>query len=383
MVAMRKLLAIDSAILMVGLMISIVACGPGASLSEVPPSPTETRPGPAAKLIFTAQPTGGIAGSAFDTQPVVAVEDAEGNVVTSYLGLIVLTITAGTGDSEARLLGGTKTGLVNGTVDFRYISIDKAGVGYTLTASSGNLIPATSAPLTILPGEPVKLAFTVQTSGGKAGTPLTPNPEVTVQDINGNTVTSFEGSVTVRATVSYEEYTDPNQPQPSVQTFPVPLSGTTTVRVVNGVARFTDISSAFAIPGYNLRAVSDSLESATSALFTISPAAPAELLISVQPEGAKAGTPFETQPKVAIVDIYGNVVTSSIASVITVSIAPGSGAAGAVLSGTTTLVAEGGLGGLAVFKDLSIDLAGSAYMLTVTSSGLTSATSQAFDVLAP
>jgi len=377
----RKLLVIVLT-LIVGLMVLIAGCGPGVSPTVVPSSSPEVSPGPAVRLVFTTQPVGAIAGSAFNTQPVVAVEDAEGNIVTSYLGLIVLTVTAGTGASKARLFGGTKVGLVNGMVEFRDLCINKAGVDYTLTASNGNLIPATSAPFTILPGAPAKLGFTTQPSSGEAGSLLTPNPEVTVQDFYGNMVTSYEGSVTVKAIVAYEEYTDPNQPQPSVQTFPVPLSGTTTVRVVNGVARFTDISSNFAMPGYSFIAVSDSLESATSTSFTISPAAPASLLISVQPEGAKAGTPFETQPKVAIVDTYGNVVTSSRAS-ITLSIAPDSGTAGAVLSGTTTLVAEGGLGGLAVFKDLSIDQVGSAYILTATSSGLTSATSQAFDVSAP
>jgi hypothetical protein len=44
---------------------------------------------------------------------------------------------------------------------------------------------------------------------------------------------------------------------------------------------------------------------------------------------------------------------------------------------------EDGLEGLAKFTDLSIDQAGSGYMLTVVSSGLTSATSQAFDVVTP
>ncbi len=379
---MRKLLVIGLTILIAGLMALIAGCRSGESSTVVSPSPPEVRPGPAVKLAFTAQPTGGIAGSAFDTQPVVAVEDAEGNVVTNYRGLIVLTITAGTGDSEARLFGGTKVVLVNGMVGFRDLSIDKAGSGYTLTATSGTLLPATSTLFTISPGMPAKLAFTIQPSSGVAGSPLTRQPEVTVQDFYGNIVAGFEGSVTVRATVSYVGYTNPDQSQPSVEKVPVALSGTTTVRMVNSVARFTNISTDLARPGYTLSAMSDSLESATSTLFTISPAAPAKLDFTIQPEGANAGIPFKTQPKVVIEDIYGNVVTSSRAS-ISLSITPDSGTAWAILSGTTTLVAEDGLGGLAVFIDLSIDRAGSAYILTAASSGLKSATSQAFDVSTP
>jgi len=383
MVTARKLLAIGLTILMAGLMISVVACGSGASSTVVSPSSPAVKTGTPVRLVFTTQPVGAIAGSAFDTQPVVAVEDAEGNVVTSYRDLIVLTITAGTGDSKARLLGGTKAVLMNGTVEFKHISIDKAGVGYTLTAKSSTLLPATSTPLTILPGAPAKLAFTVQPSRGNAGTPLTPNPGVNVQDIYGNTVTSFEGSVTVSAIVTYDDYSNPDPSQPSIQTFPVALSGTTTVRMVNSVARFTDISSKVAMPGYTLIAVSDHLAPATSASFEILPGAPAELAFTVQPSPGNAGTPFKTQPKVAIEDIYGNVVIASRPSV-TISITPSTGTADAILSGTNTLIAEGGLGGgLAVFTDLSIDLAGSGYTLTATVSGLPSATSQAFDVSAP
>jgi len=307
--------------------------------------------------------------STFDTQPVVAVKDTEGNVVTSYRGHVVLTITEGTGARKAILFGGTTVAIVNGMVEFRELSIDKAGTGYTLTATSGTLATGTSTPFTILPGAPAKLTFAIQPSGGIAGSPLTTQPEVTVQDLYRNTVTSYEGSVTLA--ITYGSGLSGTA-----------LSGTTTVRVVNSVARFTDISIDVAIPGYQLTAMSDSLESATSRPFTILPGAPAKLGFTVQPSGAKAGTPFETQPKVAVEDIYGNVVTSSRASV-TLSIIPGTDTAGAILSGTKTLFAEGGLGGLSVFTDLSIDRAGSGYMLTATSSGLTSATSQAFDVVAP
>jgi hypothetical protein len=378
MISVRSLLAIALAILTAGLMMLVTACGSGVRSS----SSTETRPGPAVKLAFTTQPIGGIAGSAFGTQPVVAAEDAGGNIVTDYKDLIVLTITAGTGDSKAQLLGGTKKNLTNGKVEFEYLSIDKAGVGYTLTASSVNLIPATSAPLTILPGAPAKLAFAVQPVVGKAGTPLTPNPEVTVQDSKGNTVTDFKGSISVWATSYFPDFTGSSQYEPKISTYPVALSGTTTVQAVNGVARFPDISIKHTGPRFTLTVTSDSLGSATSNYFSILPGAPAKLAFTVQPAGSKAGLPFETQPKVAIEDIYENVVTSSRDS-ITISISPGSGTYGAILSGTNRLIAEDAFGGLAEFRDLSIDLPGSGYMLTATANGLPPVNSQALDVLAP
>jgi hypothetical protein len=342
------------------------------ALSCTPPTPTPTPTPTAVRLVFTQQPDGGTAGSAFTTQPVVSVEDAEGNIVTNYRGLVVLTITEDTGVPGATLFGGTTVGLENGMVEFRELSIDKAGIGYRLTATSGSLESAISTPFTIVPGAPAKLAFTTQPSKGTAGSPLTPSPEVTVQDIHGNMVTSFEGSVTVSATVTYEE-----------EKFPVALSGTTTVRVVNGAARFTDIAGEFAIPGYTLTAVSASLASATSRSFEVLPAAPVKLEFTVQPSAAKAGTPFETQPKVAVLDTYGNVVNSSRVSV-NLSITPGTGTDEAILSGAKSVITDGGFfGGLAEFTDLSVDQAGAGYTLTAISSDLASAVSQSFDVISP
>ena len=364
---MRKLSATIPAILFALLIVIVTGCEPAVAPTAVPPSSPSAKTGTPVRLVFTTQPGEmATARSTFDTQPVVAVKDTEGNVVTSYRGHVVLTITAGTGARKASLFGGTTVAIVNGMVEFRELSIDKAGAGYTLTATSGTLATGTSTPFTILPGAPAKLTFTIQPSGGIAGSPLTTQPEVTVQDRYGNTVTGYEGSVTLYVSGLSG----------------ATLSGTTTIRVVNSVARFTDISVDVANPDYQLKAMSNSLQSAASRAFTILEGEPTKLIFTVQLSGAKAGTPFETQPKVAIADIYGNVVTSSRASV-TLSITPGTGTAGAILSGTKTLIAEGGLGGLAVFTDLSIDRAGSGYMLTATSSGLTSATSQAFDVVAP
>jgi hypothetical protein len=266
------------------------------------------------------------------------------------------------------MFGGTRVVLMNGTVEFRGLYIDKVGSGYTLTATCSNLAPATSQPFTISPGAPAKLIFTIQPSGGVAGSPFATQPEVTVLDNGGNVVTDYAGSVTLAITYA-------SGPHDAV------VSGATT-RVVNGTARFTDITIDKANPEYTLSAISDTLVSATSGTFKILPAAPTKLGFTIQPAGAKAGKPFETQPKVAVEDIYGNVVTSSRVSV-TLLITPGTGTPGAILSGTKTLITEDALGGLAAFTDLSIDQAGADYTLTATSSGLTPAVSETFGVGTP
>jgi hypothetical protein len=363
-------------ILIMGIMILAAACGSQGTSTSL-----SSKKGIAVKLAFTAQPAAGVAGSAFETQPAVAAEDADGNIVNTYNGKVTLTITAGTGDINARLLGATDIQLKNGAIGFKFLSIDKAGNSYTLTVSGGNLAPAISAPFSISPGEAAQLAFTAQPLSGTVGIPLVPNPEVTVEDKFGNKVADYSGSVTLIAIVTYSSPSSYGD-VPTIQPVQTAISGTTTVNFVNGVARFTDISSGQARPNYTLKAVSNALSSATTASFTIWPGTPAKLFISVQPEGATTGTPFEIQPVVAVMDMFGNVVNGARVSV-TVSITPGSGTAGAVLSGTNTLISDGGFGGLAEYEDLSIDKIGSGYTLTAAVSGLPPVTSVSFDVTAP
>ncbi len=375
----KKLMACSLPLLLAGVMIFAAGCGSEASSPVASPS----TPSPAVKLAFITQPAGATADSDFETQPVVAFVDAEGNIVTGYKGLIELKVTAVNGSAEAQLFGGTTIISENGAAVFKSLSFKKAGT-FTLTATSRTLEPATSEPFSITPGPPAQLAFITAPSGGIAGSPLTPQPVVTVQDHYGNMVTDYEGSVTIAATISITvKSTDPNMyGELETHTSPVAIHGTLTVPVVETMARFTDISADKAIPGYRLTATSGSLEPASSQFFVVSTATPAQLEFTVQPQGTTAGIPFDTQPKVAVVDAYGNVVKSA-RELITLSITPGSGAPGAILSGTTSLVAADVLGGVAEFKDLSIDLAGLEYTLTATAPGLLPDTSQALDISAP
>jgi hypothetical protein len=80
--------------------------------------------------------------------------------------------------------------------------------------------------------------------------------------------------------------------------------------------------------------------------------------------------------KVEVLDAWGRLVTSSNAAItiaITSTANPGSG----TLSGTTTVDA---IGGVASFSDLSINQPGIGYRLTATSYGMSSVTSDHFDI---
>jgi len=373
---MRKTAIALPAVLLTILAIVMAGCQAGGTST---PTPAATKTGTPAKLAFITQPGGAAAGATLSAAPEVAVVDANGNRVTNTNVAVKLTITAGTGSDGATLFGPSLINTVNGSVQFKDLSINQAGTDYTLTASTGSLLPAASASFSISSASPAKLAFTIQPGGGTAGSPFTTQPEIIVLDRYGNTVTGYSGSVTMYASYTMSEYANPYDTKPTTQTFPISISGATTVPIVNSKARFTDISGQLARPNYSLRAVSGSLESATSAFFTVVPGKATQLEFTVQASGATAGQPFEKQPKAAIEDAYGNVVLSARDN-ITVSITPGSGTDGALLSGATTQLSDAALGGLAEFSDLSIDLAGSGYTLTAAVDGLPPATSQVFDV---
>jgi 3-methyl-2-oxobutanoate hydroxymethyltransferase len=77
---------------------------------------------------------------------------------------------------------------------------------------------------------------------------------------------------------------------------------------------------------------------------------------------------------VTVQDVAGNTVTTSSA---TVAIAIGTNPGAGTLSGTVSLVASNGV---ATFSNLSINKVGTGYTLVASSTGLTSATSGAFNV---
>src|SRR5271170_2228133 len=105
--------------------------------------------GPAYQLVFATEPAGADAGVPFATQPVIRVEDAAGNLVTSDLSPVTLSITPGTGASGANL-STYCTGTENsGVVTFADCSIDTAGLDYQLNATDPGLISAISTSFNV------------------------------------------------------------------------------------------------------------------------------------------------------------------------------------------------------------------------------------------
>ncbi len=115
-----------------------------------------TGPPAATKLAFTVQPSSAAAGDVISPPVLVAIEDVSGNRVTSATNAV--TVALGANPGKATLGGTTTTNAVNGIATFANLSIQNVSAGYTLTASSGTLLDATSVPFAIAPALPV-IAF--------------------------------------------------------------------------------------------------------------------------------------------------------------------------------------------------------------------------------
>jgi hypothetical protein len=103
-----------------------------------------------------------------------------------------------------------------------------------------------------------------------------------------------------------------------------------------------------------------------------------QVVFTTQPGGGTAGTSWSTQPVLTVED-SGSRKVANYGSNVTVAIKAGTGAAGAALSGTTTVAATNGV---ATFSGLSIDKASTTYQLHATSGALTAADSSTFTISA-
>lgn len=235
----------------------------------------------------------------------------------------------------------------------------------TLALASGLLLVACQGESTG-PRPPTRLVFTAQPAAVIAGTAISPVVQVAVKDDQGNTVTTSTASITVAIA-------DGAGASGAV------LGGTLTRSAAGGVATFDDLTIDKAGSGYALSAMATSLTGTASTPFTVSPGAPMRLAFTTQPTSVGAGANISPAVRVAVKDAQGNTVTTSTAG-ITVAIAVGAGNSSALLDGTLTRPAADGV---ATFDDLTIDMTGSDYTLTVRAPNLTGATSNSFSVLVP
>ena len=225
------------------------AIGTGILLCSLKPNPAGGPPGAASKLAFTQSPGDAVAGMAFASQPQVTVQDQYGNTVTTDTSSVTITITGGAAPVTCTA---NPNAALNGVATFSGCMITKAGT-YTLTATDGSLASAVSGSFTISAAAATRLAFTQSPGNTVAGVPFASQPQVTVQDQYGNTVTTDTSSVTI-----------------AVAGGAATLSGCAAnpKAAVNGVATFSGCTIA-KTGTYTLTATDGSLTSAVSGSFNI------------------------------------------------------------------------------------------------------------------
>ncbi|MGD1277402.1 MAG: hypothetical protein ABR964_09280 [Tepidisphaeraceae bacterium] len=205
-------------------------------------------PAPAAKVAFAQQPTNTAAGSAITPAVTVDVEDSHGNIVTSDDSSVTLSVHNGSGS----LSGTTTVAAVNGVATFSNVDITTAG-NYTLTASDGSLISATSSSFAISHLAASQLSIAVQQATAPEFGMVSPYVSLAVADPYGNPVTDDASSITA-----------------SIVSGPAGarILGTSTVPVINGYATFNNLI--LSLPGdYSLLFTDGDLITATSGTFRV------------------------------------------------------------------------------------------------------------------
>src|SRR5207248_2566558 len=179
--------------------------------------------GTATQLVFSVQPSTTTAATVITPAVEVTAQDAGGNTASGFTGNI--TVAIGTQQSGGKVTGTQPRAAVAGGGTCSGLSIDKAGTGYTLTATGVG--STTSTVFNITAGTATALVFSVEPTNTVAGAAITPAVEVTAQDGNGNTATGFTGNITVAIGTNLSSGT---------------LAGTLTHAAVSGVATFSGLS---------------------------------------------------------------------------------------------------------------------------------------------
>ena len=320
------------------------------SLTGSPLTVTATAtPKPATKLVFTSVPTTTPAATGFGVT--VTAQDVDGTPVPTFTGVVALALTSA--PAGGGLAGSTTATAVAGVATFSGLTLNLAGTGYVLTASSGALTNAVSGSITATAGPATNFIFTTGPANIVAGQVMPP-VVVTAKDVNGNVATAFTGTIIV---------TLGSNPGGGM------LSGSTSAAAVAGVATFSGLSVNRPGVGYTLFAGATGIGGVMSGAFTVAVGPPAScVLVSGNTQTAAVNTTL-APIVVAVADAAGNPVPN--AGVTAAVIAGG----GSLASTTVSTNAQGQAsfvwktGPTAGPQALSISCAGKIVSATATAIG--------------
>jgi len=318
----------------------------------------------ATQLNITSLLNNTVAGEAISSV-VVELLDANGALDANNNSMVTISI------DPSSPSGGTLSGTgslsvaaVNGIAVFSGLSIDKANTGYKLKVSSGSLTIASSNSFNITAGQATQLVIITQPTNTSAGAPI-PDIRVEAHDEFGN----FDATNNSFAQISIKAFSgSPN----------AALSGTNIKNISNGFAIFSGLNIDLVGTAYVLAVDSDvNLDSVDSNPFNITDFA-TQLVVTSVVINQVAGVSL-SDITVELRYANGNIDLTNNSSV-TIEIDPSSPSGGTLSGGTGSTVSA--TNGIATFSGLSIDKADMNYILKVTSNGLTSDTTNAFNIAA-
>ena len=253
-----------------------------------PSSPFNVTVGPAYQVGFITSPGTTVAGDKFGTQPIVAIQDAGGNTVTTNISAVSLAIgTNPAGGTLSGCTGSTTAGLAT----FTGCKIDKPGNGYTLAATDGALHPTTSSTFNIVPPALTSFQVVPSTNTPTAGTAF--NVTITALDQSGFPFTGLTGAQIIALSGPS------NAPNGNAPAYPA------SVTFSNGVG--TASVTLYDAQSTTLTATQGSA-SGTSNTFTVNWTGTTSAFSMADPGPQTAGAAFNET--VTAVDAYGNTATT-------------------------------------------------------------------------
>ena len=304
----------------------------------------------ATQLAITVEPQDAVAGQSLGSIQVQLLDDSN-NLVTTSGFTVSVAIQNNPGSST--IIGTTSQQTVNGIATFSNLALNKVDTGYTLVFTATGLSSVVSQTFNITPAAISTSQSTIAASptslagDGVASTTIT----ATVRDAFGNAVPGE--TVTFASTGTGNTITQP-----------------AAVTNASGVATGSMVSTHGEVKTLSYSAPA-ALSSVTSTVTFTEHAT--QLAMVAEPATSVAGASIGSI-QVRLRDATNSNVSTSGTS-ITVAIQNNPGAA--TLLGTTTRTT---VNGVATFSDLSLNKMGTGYTLTFASTGLTSVTSQAFNI---
>ena len=317
--------------------------------------PFDILPGDPAAMSFAQQPTQTNAGASISPAVAVSVTDADGFAVSDGT---TVTLALASGPAEGELLGTLDQETIDGVATFPGLSLQVTGT-YSLVASVATGVQVISNEFQLNSASIDLLTYLNPPGDGTVNQPLTPAITVEARDEFGNLVTGNRTILLARSE------------------FPEGGSvGGSMADTNNGVATFDSVT--LNRPGtWRLRATAGGVPPGNrpvSEPFEIAPGPPASLEFEQAPSTAVIDEPITPAVSVRVVDADG----FDVADGALVEIAIASGPGGAELAGTLIQATSDGL---AVFPDLSLDLAGEYTLQASVDAGAITGTSATINVL--